>query len=154
MAKINVPRKSIYTHEGAKAKHINPELQLRRAVMACLLWEKQFYEDGQDIADRIKSLIPLVSPQKCADIAVEARTKMKLRHVPLLIAREMARLDTHKSLVSGTLETIIQRADELSEFVAIYWKDGKQPLSGQVKKGLAKAFQKFDAYQLSKYRKG
>jgi hypothetical protein len=34
-------------------------------------------------------------------------------------------------------------ADELSEFVAIYWKDGRVPLSGQVKKGLAAAFPKF-----------
>lgn len=151
MAKINVPRSPIYTHEGARAKHINPELQLRRSVMACLLWEKQFYVDGQDIADRITSLIPHVDPQKVADIAVEARTKMKLRHAPLLIAREMARLREHKAFVADTLETIIQRADELSEFVAMYWQDGKQPLSGQVKKGLARAFQKFDAYQLSKY---
>ena len=46
---------------------------------------------------------------------------------------------------------VIQRADELAEFVALYWKDGKQPLSKQVKKGLAKAFTKFDAYQLAKY---
>lgn len=159
MAKVNVPRKPIQTHEGAKAKHINPELQLRRSIMACLLWERQFYEDGQDIADRVSSLTPHVSPQKCADIAVEARTKMKLRHAPLLLTREMARLNTpvngkaHKDYVSGILETIIQRADELAEFVALYWKDGKQPLSGQVKKGLAKAFQKFDAYQLAKYNR-
>ena len=45
----------------------------------------------------------------------------------------------------------IQRADELAEFVAIYWKDGRAPLSGQVKKGLAAAFTKFDEYALAKY---
>jgi 60 kDa SS-A/Ro ribonucleoprotein len=43
------------------------------------------------------------------------------------------------------------RADELAEFVAIYWKDGKAPLSAQAKKGLAEAFRKFDEYQLAKY---
>lgn len=153
MAKLNVPRQSIHTHEGAKAKHINSELQLRRSIMACLLWEKQFYEDGVEIADRIASLIPSVSAEKVANMAIEAREKMNLRHVPLLIAREMARLDSHKGLVAGTLSRVIQRADELSEFLAIYWKDGKQPLSAQVKKGLAKAFPKFDAYQLSKYNR-
>jgi 60 kDa SS-A/Ro ribonucleoprotein len=47
-----------------------------------------------------------------------------------------------------------QRADELAEFVAIYWKDGRVPLSGQVKKGLAGAFPKFDEYQLAKYDRG
>lgn len=153
MAKTNVPRKSIHTHEGAKAKHINHEQQLRRSVMACLLWEKSFYEDGVDIANRITSLVPHVKPQTVSDIAIEAREKMKLRHVPLLITREMSRVDSHKGLVADTLSKIIQRADELSEFVAIYWKDGKQPLSAQVKKGLALAFPKFDAYQLAKYNR-
>jgi hypothetical protein len=33
----------VFTHEGAPAVHANPKQQLRRAVMACLLWEKQFY---------------------------------------------------------------------------------------------------------------
>jgi hypothetical protein len=46
---------------------------------------------------------------------------------------------------------VIQRADELSEFVAIYWAMGRQPLSAQVKKGLAVAFGKFDEYALAKY---
>jgi hypothetical protein len=46
---------------------------------------------------------------------------------------------------------VIQRADELAEFVAIYWTDGRAPLSGQVKKGLAAAFPKFDEYALAKY---
>jgi hypothetical protein len=48
---------------------------------------------------------------------------------------------------------VIQRADELAEFLAIYWKDGRQPLSAQVKKGLAAAFSKFDAYALAKYNR-
>ena len=55
MAKLNTlnlnfpPR----THEGAPARNISTELQLRRSVMACLLWESQFYEDGVEIAGRI-----------------------------------------------------------------------------------------------------
>jgi hypothetical protein len=49
---------------------------------------------------------------------------------------------------------VIQRADELAEFVAIYWKDGRVPLSGQAKKGLAAAFPKFDEYALAKYDRG
>jgi hypothetical protein len=48
---------------------------------------------------------------------------------------------------------VIQRPDELSEFVSIYWKDKRQPLSAQVKKGLAKAFTKFNAYSLAKYNR-
>ncbi len=150
--KTNVKEK-IFTHEGARAKIINAEQQLRRSVMACLLWEKEFYEDGESIAQRIADTIPSVKPEVVSNIAIEAREKMKLRHVPLFIVREMARLDTHKMYVKSTLERIIQRADELAEFVAIYWKDRKQPLSSQIKRGLAAAFTKFSAYELAKYNR-
>ena len=139
------------THEGAPARNISSELQLRRSVLACLLWEDQFYEDGVEISGRIQSLVPKVKAETVATLAIEARNKMKLRHVPLLLVREMARLKTHSEFVSRTLSQVIQRADELAEFVAIYWKDGKAPLSAQAKKGLAEAFRKFDEYQLAKY---
>src|SRR6201997_4704136 len=139
------------THEGAPARNISVELQLRRSVLACLLWEEQFYEDGVEIAGRIQTLVPKVKPEDVAALAVEARGKMKLRHAPLLLVREMARNKEHRALVAKTLAQVIQRADELAEFVAIYWKDGKTPLSAQVKKGLAQAFRKFDEYQLAKY---
>jgi len=142
------------THEGAPARNISPELQLRRSVLACLLWESQFYEDGVEIAGRIAELVPKVGAEKVAALAIEAREQMKLRHAPLLLVREMARHATHRRLVAETLERVIQRADELSEFVAIYWKDGRVPLSAQVKKGLAAAFPKFDEYQLAKYDRG
>ena len=142
------------THEGAPARNISTELQLRRSVLACLLWENQFYEDGVEIAGRIAQLVPKVVPEKVAALAVEAREKMKLRHAPLLLVREMARHATHRGFVADTLAQVIQRADELAEFVAIYWKDGRVPLSAQVKKGLAAAFPKFDEYALAKYDRG
>jgi hypothetical protein len=139
------------THEGAPARVITPEQALRRSVLSCMLWEGEFYEDGVQIAGRIHELVPEVAAEKVAALAVEARERMKLRHAPLLLVREMARLATHRGLVAETLARVIQRADELSEFVAIYWAGGRQPLSAQVKKGLAAAFGKFDEYALAKY---
>lgn len=152
MASINTVGKSpLVTAEGAPARHINPEQQLRRSVMSCLLWENEFYEDGETIAERIASLVKQVSPNKVAQIAIEAREKQNLRHVPLLLVRCMAKYG-YKNTAS-TLERVIQRPDELTEFVALYWKDGKQPLSKQVKMGLAKAFTKFNEYSLQKYNR-
>ena len=141
------------THEGAPARHVSAELQLRRSVLACMLWEDQFYEEGVAIAGRIRELVAKVPAEQVAALVVEAREKMKLRHVPLLLVREMARLKTHRHLVAETLARVIQRADELSEFVALYWAEGRQPLSAQVKKGLASAFTRFDEYALAKYNR-
>jgi 60 kDa SS-A/Ro ribonucleoprotein len=47
----------------------------------------------------------------------------------------------------------------MTELLAIYWADAlgpqqqrkRQPVSAQIKKGLARALGKFDAYQLAKY---
>lgn len=148
---IDYENTSLRTHEGAPAKVLSAGQMLRRSVLSCMLWEKEFYEDGQSIADRIRMLVPRVAAAEVAALAVEARERMKLRHVPLLLVREMARHATHRRLVAETLQRVIQRADELAEFLAIYWAEGRVPLSGQVKKGLARAFLKFDEYALAKY---
>lgn len=148
-----------FTREGARAVRFTPEMELKRALMNCLLWEDQFYEDGVSIADRIKALVPKVAPAKVAQLAIEAREVMKLRHAPLLVIREMARSEKHRALVADTLYQVIQRPDEMTELLAIYWADAlgpmqqrkRQPVSAQVKKGLARALTKFDAYQLAKW---
>ncbi|MCS3759096.1 TROVE domain-containing protein [Bradyrhizobium centrosematis] len=148
-----------FTREGARAIRFTPEMELKRALMNCLLWEDQFYEDGVPIADRIKALVPKVAPARVAQLAIEAREVMKLRHAPLLVIREMARSEKHRALVADTLAQVIQRPDEMTELLAIYWADAlgpmqqrkRQPVSAQVKKGLARALTKFDAYQLAKW---
>ncbi|UPT62488.1 MAG: TROVE domain-containing protein [Hyphomonadaceae bacterium JAD_PAG50586_4] len=158
MVKINKPQ-AVRTHEAAKGRAFTPEAQLRRTLMNCMLWEDQFYEDGVAVAQRISALVPKVKAQAVAAMAIEAREDMKLRHAPLLLVREMARHETHRGLVADTLERVIQRPDELTEFLAIYWADALGPMqqrkkaavSAQAKKGLARAFAKFDAYQLAKY---
>jgi 60 kDa SS-A/Ro ribonucleoprotein len=153
MAKMNVWKRMfpVRTHEGAVAQKIDAKRELRRTVLTCLLWEDTFYEKGNDIAKRIAVLAAENKPEGVADLAREARDKMQLRHAPLFLARELARRRGAGPLVAETLEDVIQRADELGEFVALYWKEKKQPLSAGVKRGLARAFTKFDAYQLAKY---
>ena len=118
--------------------------------MACLLWEDTFYEDGTSIAERMKDLVPLCASEQVTALAVKAREEGRLRHAPLLLLRELAR-HPDRPQIADTLARVIQRADEPAEFLALYWGEKKQPLSRQVKLGLAKAFQKFDAYQLAKY---
>jgi TROVE domain-containing protein len=139
------------THEGAVAQRVDAKTELRRTVLTCLLWEDAFYEKGSEIAERIAGLVVKSEPGVVAALACEARDAMQLRHAPLFLVRELARRKGAGSLVAESLERVIQRADELGEFVALYWKEKKQPLSAGAKRGLARAFTKFDAYQLAKY---
>lgn len=139
------------THEGAVAARINPEQMLRRSVLSCLLWEDEHYEEGQAISRRIAELVPKCSPEFVSELAIETRTKGYLRHAPLWLAVAMCESKPHRKLVGKTLEGICLRADEPAEFLAMYWKKGKKKLPAQVKKGLAKAMQRYSSYQLAKY---
>lgn len=147
-------RKIAKTHEGGRADaHQKPELELERAVATCLLFENTFYGKGSDIADRISALCKQVSPESVAALAVKARNDYKLRHVPLFLVKQLAALARGRSdgLVRQTVKEVLQRPDEMGELIALYWKEGKKPLSGQMKKGLCAAFGKFSAYQFSKW---
>ncbi len=148
--KTNLKTKPIYTHEGAKAKHINPEQQLRRSVLSCLLFEKEFYEDGECIAQRILNTADKLSFDVVANLAIEARKSHGLRHVPLLLLLALCK---KKGETAKVIEKVISRPDELAELVALYWKDGKKPLPRQMKVGLAKAFNKFSEYQFAKWNR-
>lgn len=142
------------TAEGAPAKRIGAEAQLLRSVMTCLLWEKNAYSDGKAVAVTIKECVPKVSPEFAAAVAYHARTDMKLRHAPLLVMREMARHPAHRALLGRLLPDVIQRPDEITEFMALYWADdASAPIANQIKKGLAAAFNKFSEYQLAKWNR-
>jgi 60 kDa SS-A/Ro ribonucleoprotein len=154
MATLNRIKK-IFTHEGAQAVRIGPLAQLERSVLSCLLWESEFYEDGQTIGQRIAQLVKTVPVEDVARVAIKAKEDMRLRHVPLLLARELMRTKEGRATAKCLFPRVIMRPDDITEFLAIYWKDNKdEPLAKQVKRGLGEAFRKFDEYQLAKYNGG
>lgn len=171
MARVNKssPKPAVFNHEGARAVAHTPLNELKRAVSSCFLWERNFYESGEDIAARIERLVgevlqtgntsgnPLYVPARnigvIAELAVNARSTMNLRHVPLLLLVSMVKHGGSPS--RETYNAVIQRPDEMGELIAMLWKDGKRPIPKQMKLGIADAFRKFSAYSLAKYnRKG
>lgn len=141
------------THGGTIVPKITPLQKLRRTVLTTLLWEDNYYEDGETIANRISKLVKDVEPNDARNVAVEARTKMNLRHVPLYVTSEMAKSPKHRPHVRETIKEVVRRADEMPELLALYWKDKRHPIPAQMKKGLADKFGQFDEYQLAKYNR-
>ena len=139
-------------HGMAAAVQSNIAL-LRRAVLANLLWEDIAYMDGKSVVSEIKRLIPLCDAADVYNLAREARLLQKLRHTPLFLAVEMCKYDNTRAYVDKLLPEIITRADMLTDFVAIYWKENGNGASicNKAKKGLAEAFHNFNEYKLAKY---
>lgn len=150
--KVNVANNT-FTHEGAKAVETNPYERLKRTVLACMLFEDNFYEDGMKCADRIKELCSHCTALQVFSLALDAAQKYHLRHVPLQLIVEGLKLDKKHTWVSDTIYCVITRPDMLCDLLALYWKEGRKPIAYQLKKGLAKAFCKFDEYQLAKYNR-
>lgn len=172
--KTNLPKRTTspaVTHEGAPAQNVSPSLELRRTVMNCLLFEDQFYETGESIAQRIFLLCQLVSPQEVAMLAIEARERMRLRHAPLWLLRCLLEhrgwfqpIETGFEATPWTLSKanaiarVVTRPDQAGELISLYWKGGDKrattlKLPHALLRGLAKAFQNWDAYQLSKWNR-
>jgi hypothetical protein len=151
--KITVPHNTgVYTHGGAVAAKIGPVASLRRAVLSTLLFENQFYEDGVEQAERIRDLALKVDPETLADLAVEARRDHGLRHVPLLLLVALCRTGSGiPGLVADTIVKVCTRADQVTDLLALYKAEGNAKFSSQLKKGVARAMQGFDTYQLAKY---
>jgi len=122
---------------------LSAEGELRRCLLAHILWDRDFFEQGCPVVERLRSLIPRVPAENVAKLAIESRKQLNIRQGSLLLVREMARLRSHRTVVAKALAEVIQEPEELSDFVSIYWRDGKQPLSAQVKKGLSAGFAKF-----------
>lgn len=136
------------------------ELYMRAAT--CLVGEPKFYESA-NFADqeliRATHEVLKTDPEFVLQLAVYCREQMHLRSVPLVLCAEYA------NVAPGTvpnarkyISRVIQRADELSEIIAYQFERNKvsprtTKLPMVIKKGVADAFPKFDAYALGKYNR-
>lgn len=152
---VRSKRTQVFTEEGAPAVAINSLQRLRRSVISCLLFEDQFYVDGIEIAKQIAHDAGNVTIGELAQVAAEARQRFGLRHVPLLLTVELIKRTAgtpQSQIVCSTIEQVISRVDEIAELVTLYWKaNPDKMLPHQVRKGLARAFRRFDEYQFAKY---
>lgn len=155
MATINLRNKAdpVFTHEGTPAAaRITKEQELRRSVLSSLLWEDTFYESGEDHATRVVKLASENTPEVVANLAFDARNVHGLRHVPLLLLLDLVKRGGEG--IANIIAETIRRPDEITELLALYWKfNPNKALSAQLKKGVAKAFNKFNAYSLAKYNR-
>ena len=133
------------------AKPLSDYESLKRSVMACLLWEDNFYEDGESVADRIARYMGNVTPEQAISVLEEAKFDNKLRHVPLYLMVLMAKRGILKA---DEVSKVITRVDDMTQLLALYQNDSanKHMIPHSIQKGVARAFPKFDEYQLAKYK--
>lgn len=162
--KINNHPEATTNHEGGLHFNTSAEMDLYLRVTTGFLDDK-FYEKSAEVMQGIRDAIKKVDRSFVLKLANYARNKMYLRSVSTMLLAEAAHTvfpgeapNASKSIVSDYATKIISRADEINEVLAysinILGKGHKAKLANSLKKGVARAFNKFDEYSFAKYNRG
>lgn len=141
---------AVVNKAGGKAYSQTPEVELVSMLLTSFA-QDQFYQKAEDTFARVKELIKVTDKHFVAQAAVYARTQFGMRSISHVVASELARHIGGEKWAKDFYSAIIHRPDDMTEILSYHTsKNGK--LTNAMKKGIAKAFDKFDHYSLAKYR--
>lgn len=147
-------------HLESKKRHFfSFALQLESDPDSSFFILKQFLKDfswNEIINPRsieiLTEIEQLIKQCKLEDIIVLINQKQEIEpKISLFLISEMCKHSQFKSHVAEILSKTITRADMICDFMKIYWRNGKTPISSQIRKGLSKSFNKFSEEEFSKY---
>lgn len=152
MSKFNSPSVGTKTVNlaGGEAFKQTPELELVSILLTSFAGG-QHYRSGDETFEKIKQLIGLCDKKFVAQAAIYARTEFGMRSITHVVASELAKHIAGEKWAKDFYTAVIYRPDDMMEIIA-YHKAKNGKLSNSMKKGIAKAFDKFNAYSLAKYR--
>ncbi len=100
----------------------------------------------------MENLCQKVTGEQIIELAMECRFKQKLRHTPLWLL--VLADEYHKVAVKDAIAKIANRPDMTMDLLQMLkFRNGSYKMSKSIKKGLAKAFDQYDEYQIAKYKK-
>jgi 60 kDa SS-A/Ro ribonucleoprotein len=152
MSRFNVktPGTNVTNKAGGQAYSQSPELELVSILLTSFA-NDSFYRSADDTFARLISLIIDCDKEFVAKAAVYARTEFGMRSITHVVASELAQHLSGKAWAKDFYNKIIYRPDDMAEILSYHLtKNGKE--TNAMKKGFAKAFERFDSYSLAKYR--
>lgn len=152
MARFNetvTPAKTVNL-AGGKAYKQSPELELVSILLTSFA-NDTFYKKANDTFETLKALIVKCDKLFVAKAAIYARTQFGMRSITHVAASELAKHISGEKWAKDFYAAVVYRPDDMMEILSYHaTHNGKVPNS--IKKGFAKAFDKFDKYALAKYR--
>lgn len=135
---------------GGQAYAQSPELELLSILLTSFA-NDQFYKSANDTFARLKELVVVCDKKFVAKAAVYARTEFGMRSISHVVASELAKHIGGQDWAKKFYTEVVYRPDDIAEILAYHLsKNGK--ITNAMKRGLASAFDKFNAYSLAKYR--
>lgn len=140
---------------GGEAYNQSKELELVSILLTSFVSDT-FYRSSNDTLERLKSLLSEVDPKFAAKAAIFARDKFGMRSITHALAGELTSHSTGLDWAKNFYDKVVVRPDDMMEIMGYYLSnktDAKKPkFPNSLKKGFAKAFDRFDGYQIAKYK--
>lgn len=162
MSKFNktLPKQRTVTENlaGGQAYKQTNELSLVSILLTSFV-NDQFYRDSKSTLVDLKKLISNIDDKNfIAKSAIYARDKFGMRSITHALAAELTSELSGQDWAKDFYEKVVVRVDDMSEIISYYlaYKTDKEnpKFPNSLKKGFAKAFNKFDDYQIAKYKSG
>jgi 60 kDa SS-A/Ro ribonucleoprotein len=159
MSKFNatlVQPKTLTTNlAGGEAFSQTDELSLVSLLLTSFV-NDQFYRDAKTSLDELRKLASKIKDKEfVAKAAIYARDKFGMRSITHALAGELTSELSGEEWGKNFYDKIVVRVDDMTEILSYYlaYKTSKDSpkFPNSLKKGFAKAFDKFDNYQLAKY---
>lgn len=149
MSKFNTKESPTKTTNlaGGEAFTQSPELEFVSILLTSFA-SNQFYQKEEKGFERLENLLPRIDPEFAAKAIVYGRTKFGMRSISHVAAVKLSSFLKGKSWAKNFYNAVIHRPDDITEILS--FAKGKR--SHAMTKGLAKAFDKFNGYQLAKYK--
>jgi len=160
MSKFNAtvvkPKTKTTNHAGGEAYKESNELALVSLLLTSFV-NNQFYRNAEGSLEDLKKHIKSVPNKEfIAKSAIFARDEFGMRSITHALAGELASELSGKEWGKNFYEKVVTRVDDMTEIMSYYLAhktDKNHPkFPNSLKKGFASAFDKFDAYQLAKYK--
>jgi 60 kDa SS-A/Ro ribonucleoprotein len=136
---------------GGAAFVQTPKMQLASLLLTSFA-QDQFYRSADDTFADVARLMGQVDPLFAAKAVIYARTQFGMRSISHVLAVELATGTSGQPWAKAFYDKVVLRPDDMIEIVARYQALGGKHLTNAMKKGFAAAFDRFDGYQLAKYK--
>ena len=138
---------------GGEAFVQSPKLALVSLLLTSFV-KNQYYRDADESMEEVSKLMDKIPDKKfAAKAAIYARTKFGMRSISHVVAGQVAERIKGETWTKDFFDKIVYRPDDMAEILAYYYSRGNKNEPNSLKKGFAKAFARFDEYQLAKYKK-
>ncbi len=143
--------KKTINRAGGEAFVQSPKMQLISLLLTSFA-QDQYYRKSKDTFKDLINALKNIDPLFAAKAGIYARTEFGMRSITHVLAAEIAGYVSGQPWAKDFYNKIIKRPDDMLEIAAYFKSQGGKGLPNAMKKGFAKAFDKFDGYQLAKYR--